>query len=253
MSHPSAASADNAKTSYFRVGCLVQELGAHLDKDHDFRFVLNKPRPAVVCLARDRSQIEEPTLTTAVCTATCDAEIPSAIAEKLATPLKHEVAAIGSLSRSELALLDEIYKDLSSVLKSTINVFRWRHGLIGGPVGGREAFYSEDGKRWLNASLVRRVEIGIGMALKKSVKDVPSGEIVRLVEEGKEEPVAHQLFREAWALRDSNPASALVIGMAAAELGVKELIGALVPNAQWLAKEIPSPSLVKILREYIAF
>ena len=143
------------------------------------------------------------------------------------------------------------YMDLGSLLKSTIDMFRWRHGLIGGPVGGREAFYSEDGKRWCEVSLVRAIVIRTGISFKSSLKDVSPEEIVRLVEEGKGEPVAHQLFREAWALRGSNPASALVIGMAAAELGVKDLIAALVPNAQWLAKEIPSPPLVKILREYI--
>jgi hypothetical protein len=51
-----------------------------------------------------------------------------------------------------------------------------------------------------------------GIAFKKSLKDVPPDEIVRLVEEGKVEPVARQLFREAWALKDSNPSSALAIG-----------------------------------------
>ena len=227
----------------------MQELGARLDEDHDFRFDFNKPRPAVVCFARDRSQIEDPARTTTVCTATCEAEIPIPVAEKLAAPLKDEVPAPGSLSSSDP--IDEIFSDLSSLLKSTIDVFRWRHGLVGGPVGGREAFYSEDGKRWLKASLVRGVVIRTGIAFKSSLKDVPPEEIVRLVEEGKGEPVAHQLFREAWALKDSNPSSALAIGMAAAEVGVKELIVALVPDAQWLVKEIPSPSLMKILREYI--
>ena len=51
-----------------------------------------------------------------------------------------------------------------------------------------------------------------GIAFKKSLKDVPPDEIVRLVEEGKVEPVARQLFREAWALKDRNPSSALAIG-----------------------------------------
>ena len=230
----------------------MQELGGRLDEDHDFRFDFKKPRPAVVCFDRDRSQIEDLTRTTTVCTATCEAAIPSGIAQKLAGdhPLEEDVATIGALSRSELAVVDEIYNDVTSLLKATIDLFRWRHGLVGGPVGGREAFYSEDGQRWLKASLVRGIEIKSNV-FKSSLKDVPPEEIVRLVEEGKGEPVAHQLFREAWGLRDSNPASALVIGMAAAELGVKDLIAALVPNAQWLAKEIPSPPLTKILGEYI--
>ena len=181
----------------------MQELGGRLDEGHDFRFDFNKPRPAVVCFARDPSQIEDPARTTTVCTATCEAEIPILVAEKLAAPLKDEVAALGSLGSSELGAIDEIFSDLSSLLKSTIDVFRWRHGLVGGLVGGPEASYSEDGKCWLKASLVRGVVIRTGIPFKSSLKDVPPEEIVRLVEEGKGEPVAHQLFREAWALKDS--------------------------------------------------
>ena len=93
--------------------------------------------------------------------------------------------------------------------------------------------------------------MGIGMAFKKSLKDVPPEEIVRMVESGDQEPVAHQLLREAWELRSSNPRSALAIGIAAAEIGVKDLIASLVPNAQWLVMEMPSPPVVKILREYL--
>ena len=90
-----------------------------------------------------------------------------------------------------------------------------------------------------------------GIAFKKSLKDVPPDEIVRLVEEGKVEPVARQLFREAWALKDFESFKRTRHSMAAAELGVKDWIAALVPNAQWLAKEIPSPPLFKILRDYV--
>ena len=100
-------------------------------------------------------------------------------------------------------------------------------------------------------SLVRGIELCVGMAFKKSLKDVPPEEIVRMVESGDQEPVAHQLFREAWELRSSNPRSALAIGIAAAEIGVKYLIASLIPNAQWLVMETPSPPVVKILREYL--
>ena len=52
-------------------------------------------------------------------------------------------------------------------------------------------------------SLVRSIELGVPMAFKKSLKDVPPEEIVRMVESGDQEPVAHQLFREAFELRYS--------------------------------------------------
>ena len=48
----------------------------------------------------------------------------------------------------------------------------------------------------------------------------------------------------------ANPRSALVIGVAAAELSVKHCISTLVPAAEWLATNLPTPPLVRILAEY---
>jgi hypothetical protein len=76
-------------------------------------------------------------------------------------------------------------------------------------------------------------------------------EIKALLTRNFEEPLGHQLFREAWNLRISNPRSALVIGVAAAEVGVKKLIGTLVPDARWLIEEIQSPPLGRLLRKYL--
>jgi len=249
MTDLSAASTEQKKTTHFRIVFVVQQLGAHLDQDRDFRFDFNKPRRAVVRFTRDNLHPNA-----AVCTATCITEIPATMAAKLATPFKDDVAALGSLSTGELAVLDDILKDLRSLLKSTIDVFRWRQGLAEGPMNAAqnvEAGCSGDGSRWLTVSLVRSIGIGVGIAYKSSLRDVPSEEIVRLVESGEQEPVAHQLFREAWELRRWNPRSAVAIGMAAAEIGVKDLIASLVPNSHWLVKEMPSPSVVKILREYL--
>ena len=250
MTDLSAASTERQETVHFRIVFVVQQLGAHLGQDHDFfQFDFNKPRRVVIRFTQDNHHLDA-----AVCTATCIVEIPATIAAKLASPSKDDVAALGSLNNMELVVLDDILNDLSSLLRSTIDVFRWRHGLAEGPVNAAqkvEAFCSGDGNRWLKVSLVRGVRIVTGMAFKKSLRDVPPEEIVRLVESGKQEPVAHQLFREAWELRRSNPRSAVAIGMAAAEIGVKDLIASLVPNSHWLVKEMPSPSVVKILREYL--
>jgi hypothetical protein len=250
MTDLSAASTELKETAHFRIVSVVHQLGTHLDQDRDFfRFDFNKPRRAIVSFTRDNLHPDA-----AVCTATCITEIPATIVAKLTSPFKDDVAAVGSLSKVDLVLLDDILSDLRSILKSTIDLFRWRHGLAEGPTNAGqnvEAFYSGDGDRWLNVSLVRSVHLGVGIAFKKSLRDVPPEEIVRLVELGNQEPVAHQLFREAWELRRPNPRSAIVIGMAAAEIGVKDLIASLVPNSHWLVKEMPSPSIVKILREYL--
>ena len=45
--------------------------------------------------------------------------------------------------------------------------------------------------------------------------------------------------------------SALVIGVAAAEVGFKKLVGSLVPQAPWLLDEIQTPPLGTMLRKFL--
>jgi hypothetical protein len=63
--------------------------------------------------------------------------------------------------------------------------------------------------------------------------------------------LAQELFQEAWGQRDANPRSALVMGIAAAETGVKHLISTLVPAAAWLVENTQSPPLIRMLEEYL--
>jgi hypothetical protein len=75
--------------------------------------------------------------------------------------------------------------------------------------------------------------------------------VVNTVGAGDTEPVDHELLREAWNQMDTNPRSALLIGIAAAELAMKRCISELVPAADWLAMNLPTPPLDKLLREYL--
>lgn len=84
-----------------------------------------------------------------------------------------------------------------------------------------------------------------------STKNVKIDEIMRKVEAGAEEPLARQLFREAWSQIGINPRSALVIGVSAAEVGLKKLIAALIPGTDWLMEEIPTPPVGKVLRKFL--
>jgi hypothetical protein len=81
--------------------------------------------------------------------------------------------------------------------------------------------------------------------------DEERAEIERLVSTGRSEPLGHALLREAWHQRGNNPRSAIIIGIAAAEVGVKECVVDLVPKAQWLVEKAPAPPLVGMLREYL--
>jgi hypothetical protein len=64
------------------------------------------------------------------------------------------------------------------------------------------------------------------------------------------EPLYHELFREAWEQRRTNPRSAIVIGIAAAESGIKQCTANLVPSAAWFVQQKESPPIIKIMKNY---
>jgi hypothetical protein len=72
-----------------------------------------------------------------------------------------------------------------------------------------------------------------------------------LLQHEHEEPLGHSLLREAWEQREENPRSALVVGVAAAEVGFKHSVAELAPHAAWLMEEIPSPPLQKMMSTYL--
>jgi hypothetical protein len=77
--------------------------------------------------------------------------------------------------------------------------------------------------------------------------------IADLIENRSEEPFSHDLYREAWQQRHNNPRSALVIAVAAAEIGIKEYIKGQLrdQNAYWLVDTIQIPPLKEIITEYL--
>src|SRR6185295_7224085 len=81
--------------------------------------------------------------------------------------------------------------------------------------------------------------------------------IVELWNSDAEEPLAHELFQEAWSQHTSqhnNPRSALVMSIAAAEIGMKDLIATLLPEAEWpawLAENTAAPPWVQLLKEVL--
>ena len=144
MTDLTATSAESRGTAHFRMESVVQGLGFHLDPGHDFRFNFTRPHPVVVHFTRDD---RDPNA--AVCAATRVAEIEDTVRTKLASHLKDDIAALGSLSSSELSALDNIFMDLGTLLRSTIQLFRWRNGLVYGgttAADNAQAFYSGEAK-----------------------------------------------------------------------------------------------------------
>jgi hypothetical protein len=76
-------------------------------------------------------------------------------------------------------------------------------------------------------------------------------EVDSLLARNADEPIAHSLWREAWWQRFDAQVSAYVIGVAAGEIGFKQVVGGLVPDAAWLVSELPSPPLDKMRKRYL--
>ena len=72
--------------------------------------------------------------------------------------------------------------------------------------------------------------------------------VENMILEGVSEPISEELLREAWSLRSSNPRAALLLAIAAAEVGFKELLIDLAPQVEWIALHVQSPPIVDLLK-----
>jgi hypothetical protein len=148
-------------------------------------------------------------------------------------------------------VLTDIYATLRGALSATYCIFRWQHGLNEATPLSRDRFeWSSDGSQWTSPPWLRPLFVDLEMRDLAISSDIAL-EAARLLGDGVREPVAHELFWEAWHQRFQNPRSALVIGMAAAEIGFKEFVAGRVPKAAWLVTETPTPDLLKMLTLFL--
>ena len=69
--------------------------------------------------------------------------------------------------------------------------------------------------------------------------------------EFKDEPLGHELVREARELMEESPRSSILIMTAALETAVKTHVSRIAPDTAWLMQELPAPPIFKILRDYV--
>ena len=63
--------------------------------------------------------------------------------------------------------------------------------------------------------------------------------------------LAHELLREARQQRGTNPRSAFIMAIAAAEVGLKSFVAKKIPESEWLLENMPSPPIEKIAKELV--
>ena len=137
--------------------------------------------------------------------------------------------------------------------RRTVRVLRWRHGTCGSPraLACSGSLCSLDGIDWMHMPEGIRLQLGgsepSGFLVYPSVRN----QVEEMVRQGTDEPIGHELFGEAWEQLMGSSRSALIMGMAAVEAGFKQCVATLVPDAAWLADNLPSPPIERMLREYL--
>lgn len=152
------------------------------------------------------------------------------------------------------AHLDGSFKELHERLKATVQVLRWRYGLSQQftQLLSKGRAWSTDGSHWRGASRIRGFDLLVGVPYSiKGPSDAVVRDVQKLVQDGIGEPLGRELYREACKLKQSSTRSALVLGVAAIEVGIKELISELVPNSSWLVDNLPSPPIEKLYGKYL--
>ena len=148
---------------------------------------------------------------------------------------------------------ERIQRDLRDAATRAVGLLRWRSAELG-PV---QPFSAGAGVSWnlgdgQERAFPGRTSMVLGpyYAWLELCSDAEQ-DLQQLVAKGESEPFAYELLREAWAIRDSNPRSSLLIAITALEVGVKQYIANRVEPAAWLVNNLPSPDVIKVLRDYL--
>ena len=141
----------------------------------------------------------------------------------------------------------DVYYNLYQNLQRAYRLLRWRYNLAGPHNPLHRALdiqYSRDGETWAAAPRTLTGSFSLGpFSWPIERQPLVANEIGDLLTKGADEPICHALLREAWHQRTQNPRSALVIGIAAAEVGLKECITHLSPETRWLIENIQNSTI----------
>ncbi len=149
---------------------------------------------------------------------------------------------------------EQISKELLGYTDTFLRTLRWR-GSASGPhqplrrSGALE--WSLDNTAWHYLPEIIEESKPFEFTEMLKVPDDVRSDVEQLVRDDIQEPLGHELLYEAMNLRPDSPRSALILGIAAAEVGFKQCISILAPHTDWLINNLPSPPLIKMLLEYL--
>ena len=148
--------------------------------------------------------------------------------------------------------IQQVSDELEVAAKNVVSILRWRCDLKGSTSYFKSCNleWSHNKEFWYQAPANFR-EPHLTVTCQHGLSKETQSQLSQLVNEVEREPIYHELFREAWEQRFQEPRSAIVIGISAAEVSIKQCIGILVPKPQWLADNLPSPPILDLLQHYL--
>ncbi|WP_247079493.1 hypothetical protein [Pseudohalocynthiibacter sp. F2068] len=155
------------------------------------------------------------------------------------------------LPRFIQSFLDQKHKILSDLIRECVSTLRWAQCASGGhqPFGSISFKWSDDGTEWHR--LPRNTQVSVIEASPLDTAAPAIEHFTNLVVGKTEEPLAHELMREAIELSRTTPRSSLLIAVSALEIGLKEYVSHLIPNSRLVMEKMQSPSILKLIMEVI--
>jgi len=171
------------------------------------------------------------------------------ICERQVTDRLYEQAASnGQLSIKQEAVAS-VHADLQSFILRTLRLLRWRTKSPGRPYPIRAVLrfmWSLDAIEWKYVAdymSLRIKQLENPPVLTDAATEFVRNEIVGELDE----PLGHELLREAWTNQETNLRSAIVLAVAAAEVGFKQFASKVFPDCAWILENLQSPPLSKML------
>lgn len=231
---------------HFILEYIVKEMDFIRD---EFSFHLSNPTIVILSLRPLKEEEIKPNYKASdvLCTVSTEREPPAKLRRFF-----DETSKSPSVKLTQYA--DQLQSELTDYAIRTVRVMRWVYGSSGphSPIRYLRSFrYSIDGLKWNLMPSSVHLDIRFGIPVLKNITDEIKETVAMLVDQGVTEPLGHELFLEAYEQRTENPRSALILGIAAVETGLKYSIGTLAPDAKWLIDNMQSPQVVKMLSEYL--
>jgi hypothetical protein len=143
-----------------------------------------------------------------------------------------------------------------AALRRFVELIRWRTAhmnWLGDHTRGirEEHEWSQDSTTWHPLDLSMTLTFSIP-ATGPDLTDEFQDSLNQLAVAGEREPLGWEIWHNALAVRDQGDSRAAVImSVSAIEVELKRLIGQLVPDAEWLITNLQSPSIFKMIQDYL--